>query len=352
MRIRDIQIEKLNIPLKISFEHSTTSRSETESVLVKTFTGSGHTGIGEGCPRSYVTRESIGSALKFFSKYKSEFISINSVGRLKEWITSHKIEIDNNPAAFSATEISLLNALALDRETSIEQLLGIPKIVGKFYYTAVLGTRDANTFHSQLKQYKAGGFKDYKVKLFGDLAIDLQNMNLFGSELGTDIRLRFDANNLWGSAAEAIQYLKALSTNYFAIEEPVTANKYEDLKLISKKLDKKIILDESFLKSEDFQHIREDPLPWIINLRISKMGGIIRSLSIAAEAREMGIPLIIGAQVGETSILTRAALIVASSCRETLIAQEGAYGTHLLSYDLIDPPISFGAGGVLEIPKD
>ena len=352
MKISDIQIEELNIPLKISFEHSTASRSETESVLVKTHTGSGHTGLGEGCPRSYVTGESISSALKFFSKYESEFITISSVSKLKEWITTHKIEIDNNPAAFSATEISLLNALALDRETSIEQLLEIPKIAGKFHYTAVLGTRDAIMFHSQLKQYKAGGFKDYKVKLFGDLAIDLQNMNLFSSEFGTGIRLRFDANNLWTSAVEAIDYLEALNTNYFAIEEPITANKYEDLKLIYKALDKKIILDESFLKSEDFQHIREDPLPWIINLRISKMGGIIRSLSIAAEARELGIPLIIGAQVGETSILTRAALMVASSCRKILIAQEGAYGTHLLSYDLVDPPISFGAGGILEIPKD
>ena len=136
------------------------------------------------------------------------------------------------------------------------------------------------------------------------------------------------------------------------MEEPIIAKKYEQLKLIHKKLGKKIILDESFLNLRDFEYIQDDPSPWIINLRVSKMGGIIRSLTIAAKASELGIPIIIGAQVGETSILTRAAITVANAYKKNLIAQEGAYGTHLLSYDLVNPSISFGAGGVLEIPQD
>jgi len=42
------------------------------------------------------------------------------------------------------------------------------------------------------------------------------------------------------------------------------------------------------------------------------MGGILRSLAIAEQAKQIGIPIIIGAQVGETSILTRAALTLAT----------------------------------------
>ncbi|MEE9280638.1 MAG: hypothetical protein V3V67_10730, partial [Myxococcota bacterium] len=62
------------------------------------------------------------------------------------------------------------------------------------------------------------------------------------------------------------------------------------------------------------------------------------------------IPVIVGAQVGETSLLTRAALSVAQAARGILVAQEGAFGTLLLERDVCDPPLMFGPGGVLPAP--
>jgi hypothetical protein len=53
--------------------------------------------------------------------------------------------------------------------------------------------------------------------------------------------------------------------------------------------------------------------------------------------------------VGETSILTRAALTVANCAQDILIAQEGAFGTHLLTRDITDPPIMFGEGGIVDV---
>jgi len=352
MKIQKFEIQELNIPLKVSFQHSTATRNETESVLVKAHTDAGNIGLGEGCPRSYVTGESITTALDFIAEHQSELARISSVVDLTEWVSIHESDIDTNPAAFSAIEISLLNALALDDGVKVEQLLGLPKIAGVFCYTAVLGTQNPKTFHSQLEQYKAVGFKDFKVKLFGEPGIDRPNLDILGNELGSGKRVRFDANNIWNNAGDAIGYLEAIGSDYFAIEEPVTAKMYADLALIHKQLGKQIILDESFLKIQDFEFIQEDPKPWIINLRISKMGGIIRSLSIAEKAKKLGIPIIIGAQVGETSILTRAAITVANAYRSNLIAQEGAFGTQLLSYDLLSPSLSFGAGGLLEFPQD
>jgi hypothetical protein len=79
------------------------------------------------------------------------------------------------------------------------------------------------------------------------------------------------------------------------------------------------------------------------------MGGVLRSLHLASEVRQRGLRLIIGAHVGETSLLTRAALTVANAARDLLIAQEGAFGTHLLVHDVVERPLMFGAAGVLEI---
>lgn len=78
------------------------------------------------------------------------------------------------------------------------------------------------------------------------------------------------------------------------------------------------------------------------------MGGLVRSLEVLERMRGSGLRVIVGAHVGETSLLTRAALTVANAARDLLVAQEGAFGTHLLEYDVADPPISFGAGGILD----
>ncbi len=59
--------------------------------------------------------------------------------------------------------------------------------------------------------------------------------------------------------------------------------------------------------------------------------------------------MIVGAHVGETGILTRAALTLAQGAGDALIAQEGAFGTHLLSRDLCEPPLMFGDGDVLTV---
>ena len=78
------------------------------------------------------------------------------------------------------------------------------------------------------------------------------------------------------------------------------------------------------------------------------MGGLIRSNQVIEAARACRVGVIVGAQVGETSLLTRAALTVAQATGDALVAQEGAFGTFLLERDVCDPPLMFGAGGVLD----
>ena len=77
------------------------------------------------------------------------------------------------------------------------------------------------------------------------------------------------------------------------------------------------------------------------------MGGLLRSLAVAEKCKQLNLNFIIGAQVGETSILTRIALSLASHYCDNVIAQEGAFGTYLLARDVTDVPIMFGVGGDL-----
>jgi L-alanine-DL-glutamate epimerase-like enolase superfamily enzyme len=348
MKLTGLSLKKLNIPFKVSFKHTSAERSVTQSIWVTAVSNSGNVGHGEGCPREYVTNESLETAASFFETHQASIIDkVNSLESLTIWMLDHKNEIDKNPAAWCAIELALLDLLAQEDKQNIENVLGLDTISQPFQYTAVLGDSSIEVFSAQLERYITMGFSDFKIKISGNIERDNEKLTLFKKYDQQKIRLRIDANNIWKDAEAAITYIKALSFPVFAIEEPLSAGQYEALNKIASACGIKIILDESFLNADDFVKIKGPTSHWIINLRVSKMGGLLRSLLVVKQATQLGISLIVGAQVGETSLLTRAALTVSNSARDILIAQEGAFGTLLLQHDICDSPLMFKEKGVL-----
>ncbi len=344
-----LRISTLDIPFKQVFAHATATRTCTESILVTATLSNGVIGAGEGCPRQYVTGETIQSAQEFFKFYQKDWEQFRGLQDLQAWMIAQQDRIDENPAAWCAVELALLDLWGKERGQSLEALLGLPELSGQFQYSAVLGTENISSFKKQAQQFAALGFSDFKVKVTGNLDQDSRNIQFLKNLSINNLRIRLDANNLWKTAPEAVSYLKSLDYLFFAIEEPLIAGNYDGCQQISQELGLPIILDESFLRTAQFASLQADPKAWILNIRISKMGGILRSLKITKEAKARDIPIIVGAQVGETSLLTRVALTLANSYRDILLAQEGAFGTYLLKYDISDPPIMFRKGGRLDV---
>ena len=341
-----LSLQQLKIPFRHSFSHASATRMETEAVLVKAVSASGVTGYGEGCPRSYVTGETLETVERFFSSFEEELSGLEDLESLSAWQAQHAAEIDENPSAWCAVELAILDVLSRDREVPVESFLSLAELSGVFQYTGVLGAEGMGTFGKVMAIYQQVGFTDFKLKVSGDLELDRQKVESLKEN--ASYRMRLDGNNLWRDADEASAYVQALDASFMGVEEPLAAKDFESMRRFRDQTGARVILDESFLTVQDFDQVAEDPDAWIINLRISKMGGLLRSLEIAERAEEGGVGLIIGAQVGETSILTRAALTVAAQHRARLLGQEGAFGTHLLEHDVTEEPISFAAHGQLD----
>ncbi|MDE0680804.1 MAG: hypothetical protein OXI11_11455 [Gammaproteobacteria bacterium] len=347
MRIESLEIQRFPVPFRVVFRHASASRSEAANVIVAARGPKGQTGYGEGCPREYVTGETAESAAAFIEKCKPSVIrQVDDLEGLRSWIRLHGEEIDANPAAFCALEIAVLDLFGKLQRRSMEDLLGISCLSGTFRYSAVLGDASLSSFRQQAGQYWRMGFRDFKVKVSGDAKKDRRKLALLTGHGDPDLRIRLDANNLWRDAADAIGYLKSLGAHVFAIEEPLQSGDLEGFRQVASECAVKVILDESLVRTGQLKAL-DDPECWIVNLRVSKMGGIIRSLELAQESVRRGIGLIVGAQVGETSILTRASLAVMNEHRQSLVAAEGAFGTLLLEQDLTEPCLMFGAGGTL-----
>jgi L-alanine-DL-glutamate epimerase-like enolase superfamily enzyme len=104
------------------------------------------------------------------------------------------------------------------------------------------------------------------------------------------IRIRHDANNLWKDRCdEAIEYTMMLGAGRaFAMEEPVRAKNVGDISKFSTATGLPVILDESLCTLEDLSLYRNIAGTFIANIKLSKVGGLIRALKMIEKLKKLG----------------------------------------------------------------
>lgn len=345
MRFDVIPVE---IPFRTAFSHASARRKASAAVMVRLCDDDGLCGYGEGCPRQYVTGETVATALLWLRARVGPFReTIQTVTDLCSLCESHEAEIDRNPSAFCAFELAILDLMARRKHLSIEALLGLCGPCPPQQVTAVSGTDNPLTFRLQAWRFKHAGMTEAKLKIGGEAARNLSRIK----HLGRFAAVRLDGNNFWSDSASAIDALTPFKDRVWAVEEPVKARDFAAMKRIQAETGLKIILDESLLNRRDleaFLALDPDPDAFVVNLRVSKLGGLLRSLDLAQRLRAQGFGLIIGAQVGETSCLARAALVLSQGAGP-LLGFEAGYGCHLLAHDAFLPSLTFDRRGGLDM---
>lgn len=342
---RIITHQSIQIPFKAKFAHHSATRESTETIVVEIKNLEGLIGYGESCPRSYVTGETIESAQAFINQTTPLIEDIHTLPELKSLQEKLNVEIDKNPSAWCAMEMAMLDLLARERQQSVEVLLGVKSTPIDISYTAVIGISSYFSILIKLLIYKLLGFSDFKIKLSGNRTDDLKTLKLISL---CSKAIRVDANNLFKTSKEATDYLQPLRPYIWAIEEPVSSNAFSEMKVIAETLKIKIILDESFLNDSSLEKIKDRPDIFIPNLRISKLGGVLRTQKLVATLEEKNFQWILGSHVGEMSLLTRASLLISGSAPKNLKALEGGFSTHLLSYDPFFPNLKLGKGATIK----
>jgi len=338
MRLR---VASCPFPFRGSFEHASAVRERADNVIAIAQDNSGLVGLGEGCPRSYVTGETVASALAAIARWRAAGIEeIPDLPGLRAWMAQHQNDIDVNPSAFSAVELALIDVFARQRGQSLERFIGETEDRTDLYTSAVYGCGSATKFLIQVVLFNLSGMRDAKLKLSSDRSQGMWRARLL-ARFGP---VRLDANNLWASADLACNGLDGLSRYAWAVEEPLRPRDWQGLAAVGLATGLAIILDESVTEIDDLAAVTAGPR-YVLNARVSKHGGLLRTLSVIREARMRNMKIVVGSQVGETSILARAGIVAARAAGADLIGFEGAFGTRLLARDATVPSIGFGYGG-------
>jgi L-Ala-D/L-Glu epimerase len=345
MRLSRLLFASVPITFRSTFAHRAAVRARAENVIVLAEDDDGYFGLGEGCPRSYVTGENVTSALSFLARHRDDIMScIQGADALDVWMRNNATDIDANPSAFCALELALLDLFARRCNQSIESYLRLHAVSSSLATSAVYGTGALPTFLARIVQFNALRMRDAKLKLSGHATNDgvrAALLSVFG-------KVRLDANNHWRDWRGACNGLRFARRHAWAVEEPIQRRDWAGMALLSQETGLAIVLDESLTRTEDIDSVPEHG-NFVLNLRVSKMGGLKRSLQALSSARRRGLNVIVGAQVGETSILARAGVVAASAAGDALLAFEGGYGTWLLERDAASPSLTFGPDGRISV---
>ena len=348
-----IETVSLELPLKTTVRHASASRKKGESIWVKV-QKSNFEGFGEGCPRDYVAGDDIDSSLSWINamSHNGSF-DFKSVDDIRLWSKKNKETIDRYPSAWCAIETAFLDLFGRESQSSVEALLNLKSGLRHSRYTAVLGNDKPWKFKGQTDLYLIKGLTDFKVKLSGDLAKDQEKLTILealAKEHEAKIRIRLDANNLWDDDVEgAIAFIKNLKGDFFAVEEPLRAGSVNGLSRFSTETGYPVILDESLCTEEDLASFSEQKGEFIANIKISRVGGLVRAGRLMEKIKTLGWGIIIGCHVGETSLLTRAGLIASAMAGNALIAHEGAFGEYLMEREPTFPTLTFRQEGRLNL---
>lgn len=361
MRIVSAHLYALRIPFKIPFSHKLMTRSYSDSIIVKLTADSGESGFGEGIPRPYVTGETVSSCLDHIRKILLPLVEHSELSDwslhadpmtlLSEISTVLPDEGNGSVIAFNAAkaavEIALIDLLLKQNGKSLGGLI-LP-VTKSVTYSAVITADSADNVRKIALKCGQHGIKQVKIKVgTGD---DFGRIAAVRDTLGGSVSLRVDANGAFDVKGALALISSIQPFNIDSIEQPVPRGDVNALAQVKKNSPIPVMTDESLITEEDAAELIEKEACDLFNLRISKNGGIFKTLRLAEIARKAGIGFQLGCLVGETAILSAAGRHVAAHLNDAKFV-EGSFGALLLEEDIADESVQFGYAGKAPLLKE
>lgn len=350
MKITSAWIYPLNIPFVESFSHSLSERNHSDSVVVKVTDESGISGFGEGAPRPYVTGETRAACVEHIKKELLPGIARSTLDEIEPKRVFR--DIDNLfpettakgaviwNASKCAVKLAIIDCLFRSNHISINEAL--PPASKTVTYSGVISGGASAKVEKIAQRCKAAGFSHIKMKVSGD--DDAEHVSIVRDILGPSVSIRLDANAAF-TPESALRFLKLVEKcDIECIEQPIPRGDPAELAALRSSSPIPLMADESIVTIEDARALIEGKAVDYFNLRISKCGGLHKTLAIAELASSAGIGIQLGCQVGETAILSAAGRHLAAHLQDLRFV-EGSYSTHLLVEDISEEQIVFGPAG-------
>lgn len=365
MHIHSLTAFLIPVALKKPVRHASHERTDNETFVVRCELSDGAVGWGEGLPRIYVTGDSTESGWRHLEQTdysglrELPWTSIEEIFRaISRWKLA---EVGPDPGVIArecfgnpircAIELAILDAAGRSAGQNLgDVILKMPEFRDiterreeVFYSGAVTSMSPRKQWISAFKM-RLFGFRQVKVKVGTEGVDDVGIMRRVRRVVGPAVDLRIDANEAWRPEEVADRVRPLLPYRPTSLEQPVPHADVAQLADVRHHVGLPLMLDESLCCREDAERAIVGKWCDLFNIRLSKCGGLYRSLEIAALARANNIGYQLGCQVGETGILSAAGRQVACAVHGIRYL-EGSFDRFLVRETLTREDLTFQYGG-------
>ena len=313
MRITAIRAYQVDLPLHEGSYNWSGGKSVSvfDSTVVEVLTDAGISGWGEVCPLGpfYLPAYAAGvrAGLKELGPHLLGFDPCE-LGVLNERMDA---ALQGHPYVKSGIDMACWDILGKVSGLPVCTLLG-----GRFgdsitLYRAI-SQEVPEAMAAKVAGYRAEGYRRFQLKVGGDPDVDIERIRAVAAQLQPGDRLVADANTGW-LKHEAMRVVRAVKDIDVYIEQPCRT--YEECLSVRRHTDHPFVLDENIDSLSALLRAHQDGAMDVVNLKISKLGGITKTRQL----RDLCVALGIGMTIEDSwggDIVTAAIAHLAQSTPE------------------------------------
>lgn len=347
MKITHIETRMLSTPLKKPFKTALRQLSIAENLIVMLHGDDGQIGYGGAPPTAVITGDTVESVKGAIDKFIAPAIIGMDIEELELILKRMDTAICKNTSAKAAIDIALYDLFGKHFKVPLYKLFGGARKQIESDITVSVNppqemAEDAITYVQQ-------GYTTLKTKIGLDSALDIVRVKGIREAVGSNIKIRLDANQGW-KAREAVRTIKKIEDmglDIELIEQPVKAHDIEGLKYVTDNVDTPVMADESLFSTEDSFQILKTRAADILNIKLMKSGGLHHALTINAMAESCGVECMIGSMIESKIGITAAAHL---GCGKLNITRADLDAVFLMAGDPIEGGVRV-AGSTLVMPE-
>jgi len=293
MRIKDIEAFHVSIPLNSPYIFARGSMEAFENVVVRIITDNGLTGYGESAPLPLGKGDNAASISSKINETLSRSFKGFSVYDI-EYIISHAMEITGeNADVVAGIDLALWDLLGKGLKQPVYRLIG-GLCQDNISVDYTLSASSPSEMAEKAKKIYLKGFKGMIVKTIGNsVQEDIKRVRSVREAIPKHCRVSIDCNACY-NRDEALQFLngiKDFKVGY--VEQPVAGEDLEGMRTC-REVGIPIAADESLVTSKDALTLIREKACDIMNIKVTKAGGLFMSKRIASISSAAGIPVICG----------------------------------------------------------
>jgi L-alanine-DL-glutamate epimerase-like enolase superfamily enzyme len=291
MRITRISAYRVELPLhEGSYKWSGgKSVSVFDSTIVAVETDTGIVGHGEVCPLGPFYLPAYAAGCRAGIQELGPHLlgeDPTQLGRL-----NHRMDaaLQGHPYVKSGIDMACWDILGQATGQSVCVLLGGRYSEDVGLYRAI-SQESPEAMANRVAGYRAEGYRRFQLKVGGDPHVDIERVRAVAAKLQPGDRLIADANTGW-LMHDAMRVVRAVRDVDVYIEQPCRT--YEECLSVRRHTDHPFVLDENIDSLDMLLRGHADRAMDVVNLKISKLGGLTKTRQARDLCASLGIAMTI-----------------------------------------------------------